>query len=148
MDIINRLKVFNEFKGPKGDKGDKGDPGNSEEVSNILALDNAFISKLGTNIVSNSTELANSVSSSVVSNDTVKSQISNTIKNNTDFQKSIANLLTTDNVYKNRITGPPGTIADETSLANSLKDKTLWCADGDWCTIPSGKKGIKLGGLS
>jgi hypothetical protein len=40
--------------------------------------------------------------------------------------------------------GPPGTLGSEASMKQTLftEKRTLWCADGELCQIPVGKKGI------
>lgn len=43
------------------------------------------------------------------------------------------------------IQGPPGNIGDANSVKNSIQPVTLWCADGELCKIPNGKKGIDFG---
>ena len=82
------------------------------------------------------------MATALATNDTAKLQIINALVSQKLFLDNIANNLTSNTTYKNRITGPPGTIADAASLASTLKPNTLWCADGDLCSIPVGKKGL------
>lgn len=63
----------------------------------------------------------------------------NSLKGEQAFLNSLADTLTKESVYKNRITGPAGSMADATSLATTLKPKVMWCADGEFCNVPDGK---------
>ncbi len=131
-------------QGPPGKDGAQGPPGppgvsDPAQVVEKLKIDNTFMTSLGTNIAKNSTELATSVASSIGTSDAIRSQIVSSLQSRQEFLNALADKLTSDNTYKARITGPPGSIADLTSLENTLRPRSLWCADGDFCKLPSAK---------
>ena len=113
-----------------------------------MTKNNVFINSLGATIAKASTDLSTNVAKALATNDTAKLQIINALVSQKPLLDGLATTLTSDITYKNRITGPPGSIADASSLASTLKPNTIWCADGDLCSIPVGKKGIdwKFGG--
>lgn len=144
------------LQGPKGDTGPMGPQGlpgkdgidgidgkdgasDPEEIAGKLSINNAFMTSLGSNIAKSSTELSNSVATYIGTNESIRSQIVGALQGRQDFLNKVADTLTTNNTYKSRITGPAGTIADMASLESSLRPRSLWCADGELCTISNKK---------
>jgi hypothetical protein len=121
--------------GPTGPKGENAttDPG---ELIEYIKDDNVFINTLGTKIATASTELSNSVATAVSTNNVTREQIVNSLVEKKALLDNIAKTITENQLYKNRLKGDPGSMADMTSLESSLKPKTLWCADG---SVISGK---------
>ncbi len=128
-------------KGEQGIQGIQGPPGVSDpdEVVNKLKNDSKFMNSLSTNIAKNSTELGTSVASSIGTSDTIRNQIVSSLQSKKEFLNAVADKLTSDSIYKERIIGPPGTIADDESIKLTFEKKSLWCADGELCTIPTKK---------
>jgi hypothetical protein len=70
---------------------------------------------------------------------------------NSNFQKKIADSISGDSVFKTRIKGDkgePGTIGTPEALEYNLfaQGRTMWCADGELCQIPTNKKGVLVKG--
>jgi len=135
------LQGLQGLQGPPGKDGAQGPPGVSDpaQVVEKLKIDNTFMTSLGINIAKNSTELATSVASSIGTSDAIRSQIVSSLQSRQEFLNALADKLTNDNTYKARIIGPPGTIADDESIKLTFEKKSLWCADGELCTIPTKK---------
>lgn len=131
--------------GRDGENGKDGAPGKDgasdpDVITAKLIENNAFINNLGTNIAKNATQLSTNVATQMASDNTTRTQLVNSISTKQEVLDSIANIMTSNSTYKNRIQGPPGSLADAEVLKSSLQPKTLWCADGELCSIPSGKK--------
>jgi hypothetical protein len=134
-------------QGPPGAKGDQGPIGPAGKdgvsdpaaVSDNLTKNNVFINSLGSSIAQASTDLSANVAKSIATNDVAKLQIINSLVGQKTFLDNVADNLTSNTTYKNRITGPPGAIADAASLTATLKPKTMWCADGGICQVPDAK---------
>lgn len=125
-------------RGPTGLKGDTGPTGPAGKDSAtdpntlvpLMAADNSLLTNLGKQIALQSTTLSDNVATSISTNATTREQIVNSLTTKQTLLDAVANTLTTNATYKNRIQGPPGSIADADSIAGTLKPRTLWCADG------------------
>ena len=121
-----------------------------------LAITNNDTNKnaLATAIASNPNKLGEALATSIGTNTTVIQSLQDKLGTNTTFQTAMADTLSSDK-YKVKFTGPKGAdgnIGDAGALKSNLFDqgRTLWCADGELCKIPSGKipsgnKGIDWG---
>lgn len=103
---------------------------------------------LATAIASNPNKLGDALAGSIGTNTTVIQSLQDKLGTNTNFQKAIADTLSSDN-YKVKFQGPKGAdgnIGDAGALKSNLYDqgRTLWCADGELCSIPAGKKGFNI----
>jgi hypothetical protein len=151
-DLLNKLKAISELKGAKGDTGPPGPKGadgisDPDQVASKLIVDDTFMNNLGRTISQNSDVLGLNVAKQLNANPTTRAEIANTISTLKEFQDALANKITTENVYKSRIKGEPGNIGSDAALKTALLPRTLWCADGDVCQLPSGKNGIDIGGV-
>ncbi|NBP03144.1 MAG: hypothetical protein EBU90_24170, partial [Proteobacteria bacterium] len=116
-----------------------------------LAITNNDTNKnaLATAIASNPNKLGEALASSIGTNTTVIQSLQDKLGTNTTFQTAMADTLSSDK-YKVKFQGPKGAdgnIGDGGALKSNLFDqgRTMWCADGDLCKIPQGKKGIDWG---
>ncbi|NBP15104.1 hypothetical protein EBU95_12010, partial [bacterium] len=116
-----------------------------------LAITNNDTNKnaLATAIASNPNKLGEALASSIGTNTTVIQSLQDKLGTNTTFQTAMADTLSSDK-YKVKFQGPKGAdgnIGDAGALKSNLFDqaRTMWCADGDLCKVPTGKKGIDWG---
>ncbi|NBP03434.1 MAG: hypothetical protein EBU90_25765, partial [Proteobacteria bacterium] len=116
-----------------------------------LAITNNDTNKnaLATAIAANPNKLGESLATSIGTNNTVIQSLQDKLGTNTNFQDAMAATLSSDK-YKVKFQGPrgaDGNIGDAGSLKSNLFDqgRTMWCADGELCKIPAGKKGIDWG---
>uniref|UniRef100_A0A6C0H6U0 Uncharacterized protein n=1 Tax=viral metagenome TaxID=1070528 RepID=A0A6C0H6U0_9ZZZZ len=116
-----------------------------------LAITNNDTNKnsLATAIASNPNKLGDALATSIGSNTTVIQSLQDKLGSNNVFQTAIADTLSSDK-YKVKFQGPrgaDGNIGDAGALKSNLFDQslTIWCADGELCKLPSGKKGIDWG---
>ena len=104
---------------------------------------------LATAIASNPNKLGDALASSIGTNNTVIQSLQDKLGTNTTFQKAMADTLSSD-PYKIKFAGPKGAdgnIGDAGALKSNLFDqaRTMWCAEGELCKVPAGKKGIDWG---
>jgi hypothetical protein len=138
-EIMAKLKTYAELKGPKGDTGPQGLPGDPTEVAKLASLNNAFMQTLGTNIVANATTLSENVAKALTDDTVRRNTLVDAVHVKPVFQDAIADKLSSNATYRARIKGDPGDAANPESLRLALTDKTLWCADGDFCKLPANK---------
>ena len=145
-EIKNGLKAFAELKGPEGPAGPAGPAGDPLKVAEEISNNSGFITKLGQNIASQSTDLGKNVAKQINENSTYTQNIAAEMSKQKSLQDSVANELSTNTTYKERIRGQPGDIGNIDALKDALftKSRTMWCADGDFCEVPESKKGIVI----
>lgn len=127
--------------GPKGDKGDQGDKGETELNASSL---NALTDKIIKN---------KAFYTSLLNNDKFVTQVTNNLSDTQLQQLSAAmvkpetNLLTnlSSKIVKDYYSELPAAQLTDNDLNTKIKPKTLWCANGDICTIPGTAKGLKIG---
>jgi hypothetical protein len=116
------------------------------------------LSKIRDSLINSGTKLSDAVVPAMASNEAIKTAIRSSITANTDFANSVAGLLTSNDTYKAKLKGDPGTpgsIGDYTAVKSNLHSSTLngakhgatiWCGDGEICQLPQGTNGIQIGG--
>ncbi|NDG32465.1 hypothetical protein EB118_20625, partial [bacterium] len=125
--------------GPKGDKGDKGDKGEQGETQ----LDTSNMSALSDRIVKNK-YLYTGITSNLTDNDKYVSQLSAAFSDN-QLRKISDAMVQPDTKLLNNLSDkliqdyyqklPQAQITDG-DVNTKIKPKTLWCADGEICTLP------------
>ena len=103
---------------------------------------------LASAIASNPNKLGDALASSIGTNTTVIQSLQDRLGSNANLQKAVADTLSSD-AYKVKFQGPKGAdgnIGDANSLKSNLFDsgRTMWCADGQVCNLPTGKNAIDL----
>ena len=101
-------------------------------------------------IAKNPNDLGANLASEIGKNNSIIENLNSKLAASTTLQDKVADALSSNDKYKERIRGPKGvdgSIGDQASLESNLFDKgnTMWCADGELCKIPQGKKGIDWG---
>jgi hypothetical protein len=57
----------------------------------------------------------------------------------------MAQKLSQEEPYRTQLKGESGDLGSDQAVRTALQPRTLWCADGEICKLPSGKKGIDWG---
>jgi hypothetical protein len=140
------------IRGPTGPRGPSGADAttNPTELVSAFKNDTVAMGSLATKIATDNTttlgeRITGEFSKETTSATALRTQLATTLATSGNFQTAIANLLTTNSTYKDRIKGDTGSVASDAALQLQLQPKTLWCADGTMCDIPTGKQGIKFG---
>jgi hypothetical protein len=107
----------------------------ANRVSETLATNNVFLTALSNRMAASAVELGKNVAANLTP--TTKVEINEAIMRNATFRDELARTLTANSTYANAIRGPAGSIASPETVENTLKPKTLWCADGSSCATPS-----------
>lgn len=144
-EIMESLRKFAELKGERGERGDQGPPG-KDGISDPTQVAAKLISnpELSKNIVQqlpnvkdfNDSLINNLLDETKNYKDKLILSIYSKLDKNPTFLDDLSNYMTTNSKYQERLKGDPGSLADYNSVKQSLKVKTLWCADGDFCKLP------------
>jgi len=124
------------------------------QLGNSLINTSDNLNKITNGIINSPDKLASALTPGLIANAPFVNSINQSISKNTDFTKSVSNLITSDATFRSILKGDkgdPGNIGDYTALKANLygstltgakNPATLWCADGDFCQVPVGSKGI------
>jgi hypothetical protein len=121
------------------------------KVAEAIDKQTTLRESLATQIAKNPAALADNLAIKIGDkNSAVFLNLDEKLSANSNFQKKIADSISGDSVFKTRIKGDkgePGTIGTPEALKDNLftQGRTMWCADGELCKIPQGKKGIDWG---
>jgi hypothetical protein len=114
------------------------------------------LNKIISGLTNTPDKLAGAIVPSMALNKTIMDSITNAIVANKDFPASVASSLTSDPTKKAILKGDkgePGSMGDYTALKSNLfistlsgakHPATLWCADGDFCQVPTGNMGVEI----
>ena len=102
-------------------------------------------------IAKNPNDLGANLAAEIGKNNSILENLNSKLAASTTLQDKVADTLSSNDKYKERIRGSKGvdgSIGDQAALKSNLFDKgnTMWCADGEFCEIPTNKKGINLSG--
>jgi hypothetical protein len=124
----------------------------SKDFANAVAAANINTDDLATAIARNPGSLGDALSQKITSTPALMTPIATSLADNTTFAKTLSDLLTSPTeAYLEKLRGQKGETGNlassKATIKESLYDKkyTMWCADGDFCELPVGTKGIKLG---
>jgi hypothetical protein len=139
-------------RGPKGDlgpPGPQGPPGTNasedpQQVAAILGSNTAFISRLGP-MIAKDNAIGSTVAEGVANNVVPRTLVTNALVASDNFRQQLINTMATDTRFRGE-QGPPGSAFDDLSIQNALQPKSLWCADGQVCRIPTSAPGTYLTG--
>lgn len=152
IDLLRSKIDVTTLKGPQGPTGPTGADAttNPAELVSAFKNDTVAMGSLATKIATDNTttlgeRITGEFSKETTSATALRTQLAGTLSSSGNFQTAIANLLTTNSTYKDRIKGDTGSVASDEALRLQLQPKTMWCADGAICDIPTGKQGIKFG---
>ena len=121
-------------------KGDALKDADIEKMVVSLTGNQVFLNSLSGLMARSSTALAQSLAPLIARDANFNANMTTNLKADPAFLSSVADKLTTDPVYKVRITGPPGAVSDPASLNASMESRSMWCAaTGDICSLPAGK---------
>jgi len=125
-------------------------------LSNQLVNTSDNLTKITNGIINSPDKLSTALTPGLIASTPFVNSINQSISKNTDFTKSVSNLITSDATFKAILKGDkgdPGNIGDLTALKSNLFTQTLqgakhpatlWCADGDYCQVPTGSKGVDV----
>jgi hypothetical protein len=152
QELLSKLKSYSELRGEKGDTGPAGPagpPGVSDpnQVATQLTANTTFINNLGTNIANRSTKLSTTIASEFDSNDTRRIKLAEEIFKLNNFTNTMAQKLSQEEPYRTQLKGESGDLGSDQAVRTALQPRTLWCADGEFCQIPTVKKGAELAGI-
>lgn len=123
---------------------------NLGDVATQIVNTDPLRTQLASSISQNPNKIGDDVANKIISNASLIQSINNVLSQNTQLADLVANTLTSNTTYQTRIRGPrgaDGSLGDVNTIKSNLFDTsyTLWCADGETCKIPNGKKGIDWG---
>ena len=135
--------------GPQGPQGPQGPPGTNasedpQQVAAILGSNTAFISRLAP-IVAKDNSIGSTVAEGVANSVVPRTLVTNALVASDNFRQQLINTMATDTRFRGE-QGPPGSAFDDLSIQNALQPKSLWCADGQVCRIPTSAPGTYLTG--
>jgi hypothetical protein len=118
------------------------------KLAEAINKETTFRENLAKSIAQNPISLGQNVATEIGKSESVLESIRNNLASSTTLQDKIADVMSSNNIYRERIRGPKGNdgnIGDQGALKSNLFDKgnTLWCADGELCKLPLNKKGIQ-----
>jgi hypothetical protein len=139
-------------QGPRGDPGPQGPPGapgkeasgDPTQVATLLSADNAFASKLAP-LVAKDNAIGVTVAEKVASEQIPRQLFTNALLTNKDFSDKLIDSMAVDTRFRG-VQGPPGSAFDDLSIQSALQPKSMWCADGQMCRIPTSAPGTYLTG--
>lgn len=108
-----------------------------------LINNQSFLNNISTKIAASATELGKNVASNLP--EATRNELKNAVLTSDQFKKDMGTVLTTNPGFQSALKGDTGSIASDAALKASIQPKTIWCAEGELCDIPTGKKGIKWG---
>jgi hypothetical protein len=124
----------------------------AKDFANAVAAANINTDDLATAIARNPGSLGDALSQKITSTPALMTPIATSLADNTTFAKTLSDLLTSPTeAYLEKLRGQKGETGNlassKATIKESLYDKkyTMWCADGDYCELPAGTKGIKIG---
>lgn len=109
-----------------------------------LKNNNEFVSNLSIGVAERTDKLTKSIADTIAKEKSIRADLATVLAGNEKFLDALADYTTKNDVYKERIRGPP---PQQSGINNQmveaqLKPRTMWCADGDYCTIPSKNSAI------
>lgn len=130
--------------------------GIGNEIADKISGDDAVLSKISTklgtaykdqlaqSIAVNSTTLPDNVAEYIVTNDTRASILAGKLV--TQQQNILVDRIKEKMIIENieALRGPPGDLGNPQTVELNLRPRTMWCATGDYCEVPTGKKGLVL----
>jgi hypothetical protein len=132
--------------GPQGPTGEKGKDasGDPTQVATLLSADNSFASKLAP-LVAKDNAIGVTVAEKVASEQIPRQLFTNALLTNKDFSDKLIDSMAVDTRFRGS-QGPPGSAFDDISIQSALQPKSMWCADGQMCRIPTSAPGTYLTG--
>ena len=135
--------------GSRGDIGPQGPPGKDasgdpNQVATLLSADASFHSKLAP-LVAKDNAIGMTVAEKVASEQVPRQLVANALLTNDNFSKKLIDSMAIDTRFRG-VQGPPGSAFDEISIQSALQPKSMWCADGQMCRIPTSAPGTYLTG--
>jgi hypothetical protein len=117
----------------------------------IMEID-SYKEGLASKIADNPGKLGDELGEKLGASNTIKTSLGIALEGNTKFAETLAGVLTdTSKTYHKNIKGPKGEAGSLSGSKDVLKQNlydtgyTMWCADGDLCALPTGKKGLNWG---
>lgn len=107
-------------------------------------LGTTYKEQLAQSIAVNSTTLPDTVAEQIVSNDARAGILAGKIV--TQQQNALVAQIKEKMIAENKeaLKGDPGDIGNPQVVEKELKPKTMWCATGEYCEVPTAKKGLIL----
>ena len=138
--------------GSRGDIGPQGPPGapgkdasgDPNQVSSLLSADASFHSRLAP-LVAKDNAIGIAVAEKVASEQVPRQLVTNALLTNKSFSDKLIDSMAIDTRFRG-VQGPPGSAFDEISIQSALQPKSMWCADGQMCRIPTSAPGTYLTG--
>ena len=138
--------------GSRGDIGPQGPPGapgkdasgDPNQVASLLSADGAFHSRLAP-LVAKDNAIGVAVAEKVASEQVPRQLVTNALLTNKSFSDKLIDSMAIDTRFRG-VQGPPGSAFDEISIQSALQPKSMWCADGQMCRIPTSAPGTYLTG--
>lgn len=139
-------------QGIRGDVGPQGPPGtpgkdasgDPQQVATLLSADGAFQSKLAP-LLAKDNAIGITVAEKVASEQIPRQLVTNALLTNKAFSDKLIDSMATDLRFRGS-QGPPGSAFDELSIQSAIQPKSMWCADGQMCRIPTSTPGTYLTG--
>jgi hypothetical protein len=122
------------------------------KLAESINKETAYRENLAKAIANNPNDLGKNLAEEIGKSNSIIENINSKLSASTTLQDKVADTLSSNEKYKERIRGlkgADGNIGDQAALKSNLFDKgnTMWCADGEFCQIPTAKKGGELGGI-
>ena len=132
--------------GPQGPQGAPGKDasGDPNQVATLLSADASFHSKLAP-LVAKDNAIGITVAEKVASEQVPRQLVTNALLTNKSFSDKLIDSMAIDTRFRG-VQGPPGSAFDEISIQSALQPKSMWCADGQMCRIPTSAPGTYLTG--
>ena len=119
---------------------------NEAALTNVATkIGNTHREQLAASIAQNSITLPDNIAEQITGNEARASILAGKIMSQQQNQlvTQIKEKLITDN--SDQLRGPPGDLGNAAAVESSIKPKTMWCATGEYCEVPTAKKGLILG---
>ena len=126
-----------------------------DDVATSFATNVALLNKLSNDLATTQqTKIAQPLATELLKNPDYTDILISRMMNNTEFTKAVAKAFADNPEYQQRFRGQKGDagelstggdVAIKSNLSSREKPRTLWCADGDVCVLPPGKRAIGLG---
>lgn len=108
-------------------------------------LGTTYKDQLAQSIAVNSTTLPDTVAEQIVTNDARAGILAGKLI--TQQQNALVAQIKEKMIVENidALRGPPGDLGNPQTVEINLKPRTMWCATGEYCEVPTAKKGLILG---
>jgi hypothetical protein len=117
----------------------------------IMSID-SYKESIASKIAENPGAIGENLASKIGANQTTVQSITKGLETNTQFAQTLAGVLTdSSKPFSSTLKGNKGETGSLASSKEVVKTNlydnkyTLWCADGAYCELPVGVKGIKIG---